>query len=104
MEPDPSFWGKALEQLPALVISLVAFIFIFVRGMMFFNNLTVTFMRHQEERDKSFLTGMSEMGQDCHRWAEQREERLLTELEACRTQAGETSTVLGRVASALERP
>tara|TARA_R110002096_G_C14661938_1_gene728467 strand:- start:59810 stop:60124 length:315 start_codon:yes stop_codon:yes gene_type:complete len=101
--PDETFWGKALEQLPALAISLAAFMVIFLKGMRFFNALTVTFMRHQEKRDATFAATIAQGERECHVWTERREERMLAELELSRQQSEKTTLALGRAASLLER-
>lgn len=104
------FWTAAVEQLPALAISIAAFILIFIKGMRFFSEMTTTFMRHQEERDKLFAVTLKEIGEDCHEHAAARETLVLSELEKSRSAMHEFTTsfakheqTMSRVAMALEQ-
>ncbi len=105
---DTSLWAKAIEQLPALALSLGAFLFLLVKGMAFIRNLTTTFMRHQEERDKLMHEQLLVIGADCHDWAERRQEAMASELRASRAALesftvaqAKNQVVMERVAIAL---
>lgn len=107
---DQDLVGKALEQLPALVISLGAFLFMLVKGMAFLRAQTTTFVKHQESRDKLMHEQLLALFKDGHDWADRREAAMAIELRASR-EAIETGavaqavyeTTMVRVAAALER-
>ncbi len=111
MPQTPDFWGRALEQLPALVVSLSAITFILAKGMAFLREMTTTFVKHQEGRDEMMQEQLLAIGADCHQWAERRQEAMSVELKASReamlafttAQAKHEQTML-RVAAALEHP
>ncbi len=100
---DTTIWSQALEQLPALAMSLAAFMFMIVKGMHFFTSMSASFMRHQEERDKTFIAGMNEIGEECHRWGERREEAMLRTMQGHREVMSKQEEAVVRLAAALEQ-
>jgi len=108
--PTEGFWAEALERAPIVVITLSAFIFLAVKAMKFFEATNLTFMQHQEKRDRLFADTLMQIGQACHDEASQRQSALTEELQATRAIMEKvTSThakyeqTMERVAAALER-
>ena len=98
MEEAP-FWQAALQQMPALTISLAAFIFMTVKAMRFFKEIAGMFSKT-----------LHEVGENCHLHSTQREELMHAELRAGRKamerfneHQARNEQVLSRLASVLER-
>lgn len=96
-------WSRAAEQLPALTLSLGAFLFMIVKGMHFFTNMMATFMEYQKSRDVTFLAGMSEIGDECHRWGERREDAMLMAMKEHKETMARQEDAVRQLTSALER-
>lgn len=100
---DPSFWGKAVEQLPAMTLSLAVIMVLTVRGMRFFEDLTAKFMDHQDSRDQLFAEQIKELGEGCHAESSRREARMIVELGLSREVMSKGIEMNGRVVQALDK-